>query len=131
MVRKTGFILSTTKQGNISLIENHSNGASPEERISLNTSASLYCKTGFSNRTPFVISHACISGLLAMIRYGASIQSGVYDQLVIAGGDLITNFIYSLSLVSGHRPNPVALFDAARDGISLGEAAATIVLFSK
>ena len=63
---RTGFILSTTK-GNISLIENNSDGIVPEERISLNTSAALIAKKlGFQNE-PLVISHACISGLLAMI----------------------------------------------------------------
>ena len=125
---KTGFILSTTK-GNISLIENCSNGIVPEERISLNTSAcTIAKKLGFQNE-PLVISHACISGLLAMITGMRLIQSGVYDQLVIAGGDLITNFIYSgFRSFQAISSKPCRPFDAARDGISLGEAAATIVL---
>ena len=57
------------------------------------------------------------------------IQSGLYDTLVITGADLITSFIYSgfLSFQAISR-NPCKPFDAARDGISLGEAAATAVL---
>ncbi len=125
---KTGFILSTTK-GNISLIENHSNGVVPEERISLNTSASLIAKKLGFQTEPLVISHACISGLLAMITGMRLIQSGLYDQLVIAGGDLITSFIYSgFRSFQAISPKPCRPFDATRDGISLGEAAATIVL---
>lgn len=125
---RTGFILSTTK-GNISLIENNSHGIVPEERISLNTSAALIAKKlGFQNE-PLVISHACISGLLAIITGKRLIQSGVYDQLVISGGDLITNFIYSgFRSFQAISAKPCRPFDASRDGISLGEAAATIVL---
>jgi 3-oxoacyl-[acyl-carrier-protein] synthase-1 len=125
---KTGFILSTTK-GNISLIENNVNGTVPEERLSLNTSASnIAKKLGFHNE-PLVVSHACISGLLAIVTGMRMIQSGLYDQMVIAGGDLISRFIYSgFRSFQAISPRPCRPFDAARDGISLGEAAATIIL---
>jgi 3-oxoacyl-[acyl-carrier-protein] synthase-1 len=128
---KTGFILSTTK-GNISLIENLKDASFPEERISLNTSASLIAeKLGIQNE-PLVVSHACISGLLAMITGMRLIQSGQYDQLAISGGDLITSFIYSgFRSFQAISALPCKPFDAARDGISLGEAAATVVLTAK
>jgi 3-oxoacyl-[acyl-carrier-protein] synthase-1 len=127
---KTGFILSSTK-GNIGLIENISDAVIPEERISLNTSASLIAKKLGIQTEPLVVSHACISGLLAMITGMRLIQSGVYDQLVISGGDLITSFIYSgFRSFQAISTKPCRPFDAARDGISLGEAAATIVLSS-
>jgi 3-oxoacyl-[acyl-carrier-protein] synthase-1 len=59
------------------------------------------------------------------------IQLGIYDNLVIAGGDLITSFIYSgFRSFQAISPKPCRPFDAARDGISLGEAAATVVLSS-
>jgi 3-oxoacyl-[acyl-carrier-protein] synthase-1 len=125
---KTGFILSTTK-GNISLIEDNSNGIIPEERLSLNTSASLIAKKLGFHTDPLVVSHACISGLLAIITGMRLIQSGVFDQMVIAGGDLISRFIYSgFRSFQAISPKPCRPFDAARDGISLGEAAATIIL---
>ena len=126
--KRTGFILSSTK-GNISLIENIKSETYPEKRIALHASASLVARElGFSSE-PLVVSHACISGLLAMITGMRLIQSGMYDTLVITGADLITSFIYSgfLSFQAISR-NPCKPFDAARDGISLGEAAATVVL---
>jgi 3-oxoacyl-[acyl-carrier-protein] synthase-1 len=124
----TGFILSTTK-GNISLIENNTDGALPEERISLNTSATLIAKKLGFQTEPLVVSHACISGLLAIITGMRLIQSGVYDQMVIAGGDLISRFIYSgFRSFQAISSRPCRPFDASRDGISLGEAAATIIL---
>jgi 3-oxoacyl-[acyl-carrier-protein] synthase I len=128
--KKTGFILSTTK-GNISLIENRAGEEIPVNRISLNTSAGLIAKKLGLVSEPLVVSHACISGLLAMITGMRLIQSGVYDQLIISGGDLITAFIYSGFLsFQAISPNPCRPFDAARDGITLGEAAATVILSS-
>ncbi len=129
--KRTGFILSTTK-GNISLIENFKEGSLPEERVSLNTSATLIAgKLGIQTE-PLVVSHACISGLLAMITGMRLIQSGLYDQLVISGGDLITSFIFSgFKSFQAISDRPCRPFDAERDGISLGEAAATVVLTSE
>jgi 3-oxoacyl-[acyl-carrier-protein] synthase-1 len=127
---KTGFILSTTK-GNINLIENLTGESFPEKRISLNTSAEIISDSLGIVAEPLVVSHACISGLLAMITGMRLIQSGIYDNLIISGGDLITSFIYSgFRSFQAISPKPCRPFDAARDGISLGEAAATVVLSS-
>jgi 3-oxoacyl-[acyl-carrier-protein] synthase-1 len=128
--KRTGFILSSTK-GNISLIEKLKEDSFREKRIALSSSASIVAKEiGFTSE-PLVVSHACISGLLAMITGMRLIQSGLYDHLVITGADLITSFIYagfrSFQAIS---QNPCRPFDAARDGISLGEAAATVILSS-
>jgi 3-oxoacyl-[acyl-carrier-protein] synthase-1 len=125
---KTGFILSSTK-GNISLIENLKDESLPEKRLSLNTSAEIIAGNLGIVSEPLVVSHACISGLLAMITGMRLIQSGLFNNLVISGGDLISSFIYSgFMSFQAISPNPCKPFDAARDGISLGEAAATVVL---
>jgi 3-oxoacyl-[acyl-carrier-protein] synthase-1 len=128
--KKTGFILSTTK-GNISLIENLPGESFPENRISLHTSAGIIAKNLGIISEPLVVSHACISGLLAMITGMRLIQSGLYNNLVITGSDLITSFIYSGFLsFQAISQKPCKPFDAERDGISLGEAAASVVLSS-
>lgn len=127
MNKKTGFILSTTK-GNISLIENEYEKFS-EDRLSLNQSAEIIAESLGISAVPLVVSHACISGLLALITGMRLIQAGNFDTLVISGGDLITSFIYSgFRSFQAISPKPCKPFDAARDGISLGEAAATIIL---
>jgi 3-oxoacyl-[acyl-carrier-protein] synthase-1 len=127
---RTGFILSSTK-GNISLIENLPDDAIPVNRVSLHQSADVIAKKLGLVTDPIVVSHACISGLLAMITGMRLIQSGVYDTLIISGGDLITSFIYSgFCSFQAISPRPCRPFDASRDGISLGEAAATVVLSS-
>jgi 3-oxoacyl-[acyl-carrier-protein] synthase-1 len=118
--KRTGFILSSTK-GNISLIENEQYDSYSEKRIALHTSAAIVAQELGFNSEPLVVSHACISGLLAMITGMRLIQSGLYDRLVITGADLITSFVYSgfLSFQAISR-NPWKPFDAERDGICLG-----------
>jgi 3-oxoacyl-[acyl-carrier-protein] synthase-1 len=129
--KKTGFVLSSTK-GNISRIEGATDKKYDENQISLYTSAEIIAKSLGIQSEPLVVSHACISGLLAMITGMRLIQSGMYDNLVIAGGDLITSFIYSgFRSFQAISPNPCRPFDASRDGISLGESAATVILSSE
>jgi 3-oxoacyl-[acyl-carrier-protein] synthase I len=125
---KTGFILSSTK-GNISLIEHVKDDNIPEDRISLNTSAALIAEKLGLVTEPLVVSHACISGLLAMITGMRLISSGVFENIIVSGGDLITSFIYSgFRSFQAISAKPCRPFDAERDGISLGEAAATVIL---
>jgi len=125
---RTGFILSTTK-GNISLVEAENRQEIPESLLSLNDSADRIARALGMQGESLVVSHACISGLLAMITGMRLIQAGRYDHLVITGADLITPFIFSgFRSFQAISPNPCRPFDAARDGISLGEAAATVIL---
>ena len=126
---RTGFILSSTK-GNISLIEK--NADLPDSRIGLSSSAERIAKKLGIRSEPVVVSHACISGLLGMITGMRLIQSGVYDEVIVSGADLITEFILSgFRSFQAISSEPCRPFDAARDGITLGEAAATVILSSR
>lgn len=127
---RTALILSTTK-GNISLLETEPFSSSLADRVSLHTSARLVAEHfGFVNK-PVIVSNACISGILALLTGMRLIQSGQYDHAVVAGADVITRFVLSgfqsFQAVSSSVCKP---FDAARDGINLGEGAATIILTS-
>ncbi len=125
---RTGFILSSTK-GNISLIEKEPVNAGTATRVGLSESARRIAEYLGIVSEPVVVSHACISGLLAMITGMRMIQSGMYDQVIVAGADLITAFIFSgFQSFQAISPEPCKPFDADRDGISLGEAAATVIL---
>jgi 3-oxoacyl-[acyl-carrier-protein] synthase-1 len=126
---RTGFILSSTK-GNIGLIEQ--DPTLPESRIGLSGSAERIARRLGIRNEPVVVSHACISGLLAMITGMRLIRSGVYDEVIVSGADLITAFILSgFRSFQAVSPEPCKPFDAARDGITLGEAAATVILSSR
>jgi 3-oxoacyl-[acyl-carrier-protein] synthase I len=125
---KTVFILSSTK-GNISLLESKPPLADPAAHTSLPESAGRIAGAlGFSTK-PLVVSHACISGLLAMITGMRLIQSGIYDQVAVTGADLITAFVLSgFQSFQAISSLPCRPFDARRDGITLGEAAGTVIL---
>ena len=129
--KKTGFILSSTK-GNISLIENAKSEVYPEKRIALHTSASVVAHELGFNSEPLVVSHACISGLLAMITGMRLIQSGLYDTIVITGADLITSFIYSgfrsFQAISQHPCKP---FDASARRYQFGRSSCNRCIISK
>ncbi|SFQ52483.1 beta-ketoacyl-[acyl-carrier-protein] synthase family protein [Parafilimonas terrae] len=127
---KTLLIISTTK-GNISLLESEVYDEQLQKKIALHTSAKLItAHFGFINQ-PLIISNACISGSLAIITGMRVIQSGKYDNVVVTGADIITKFILSgfksFQALSNGLCKP---FDADRNGINLGEAAATVVLSS-
>lgn len=125
---RTALIISSTK-GNISLIEHEPVDAALVNRISLSASAKLVADYFHFNTVPVVVSNACISGLVALITGLRLLQSGSYDHVVVTGADIITQFILS-GFESFHAVSdaPCKPFDAGRNGISLGEAAATIIL---
>lgn len=126
--KKTVLIISSTK-GNISLLETETASATLNERISLITSAKLVASHfGFVN-TPVIISNACISGILALLTGMRLIQSGQYDHAVVAGADVISKFVLSgFQSFQAISALPCKPFDANRDGINLGEGAATVIL---
>lgn len=129
--KKTILIISSTK-GNISLLETESYNPALQKRIALHTSAKLVAEYfGFVNK-PLIISNACISGLLAILVAMRLIQSGQYENAVIAGADVISKFVLSgFQSFQAISDEPCKPFDLARSGISLGEGAGTIILSSQ
>lgn len=125
---RTVLIISSTK-GNISLVEDEDLKGDVKERVSLSHSANLIATYfGFVNK-PVLVSHACISGLVAIITGMRLIQSGKYDTAVVAGADVITKFILSgFQSFQAVSPQPCRPFDETRNGITLGEGAATVIL---
>ncbi|MEO5996799.1 MAG: beta-ketoacyl synthase N-terminal-like domain-containing protein [Chitinophagaceae bacterium] len=128
--KKTVLIISSTK-GNISLLETEAPGAELNKRIALHTSAQLVADYFHFVEKPVVVSNACISGLLALLIGKRLIDSGQYENVVVAGADVISKFVLagfqSFQAVSSEPCKP---FDMERNGINLGEGAATIILSS-
>jgi 3-oxoacyl-[acyl-carrier-protein] synthase-1 len=122
-LEKTLFILTTTK-GNIEWL-----GQQPDERIRLSTSAGLIAAACGIPTKPVVISHACVSGVTGLIYGLRSLQSGRYETAIVTGADRLSAFVLSgfasFQALANERCKP---FDAARKGINLGEAAATVIL---
>jgi len=128
---RTVLIISSTK-GNISLIEPGVIDESLEKRIALPVSAALISDYFRFSTRPVIVSHACISGLVAIITGMRLLQSGKFDTAVVAGADIITKFILSgFRSFQAISDEPCKPFDARRSGITLGEGAATVILSVK
>ena len=129
--KKTIFIFSTTK-GSISLLE-HS-PLSPElyERINLYHSGTLVADYFKSSNKPIVISNACVSGAVAILYAKRLLESGQYENAIVAGADTVSRFVLSgfksFQALSSGRCKP---FSTTRDGINLGEAGAAVILTTK
>jgi len=125
---RTVLIVSSTK-GNISLVESDPVLRNVKERVSLSSSAKIVAQHFNFSVSPVVVSHACISGLVAIITGMRLLQSGKYDHAVVTGADVITKFILSgFQSFQAISAEPCKPFDAARNGITLGEGAATVIL---
>jgi 3-oxoacyl-[acyl-carrier-protein] synthase-1 len=128
--KKTVLIVSSTK-GNISLLETGTLDKKLIKRIALHTSAKLVADHFHFANEPVVVSNACISGLLALLTAKRLIESGQYENAVVAGADVISKFVLtgfqSFQAVSD---KPCKPFDKNRSGINLGEAAGTVILTS-
>ena len=76
-----------------------------------------------------VISLACISGLLSIIHASDLIRSGRYDSVLVLGVDLVTRFTLSgFESFFALSADPCRPYDKNRDGLNLGEAAASVFL---
>ena len=117
---RTAFVLSTIK-GNIEFIGT--------QDVTLAASARLLTDA-FGNPNPaVVVSNACISGLAALLQGRRILLGGGYDHVVVVGAEVQSRFIVTgFQSLKALSEAPCRPFDAARDGLNLGEAAAAVVL---
>lgn len=128
-ITDTALILSTTK-GNIDVLEESS--PFPKNRIYL-TELAKVIKNFFGFTTePVVVSNACVSGGLALAIAKRLMNAGRFEQGIVVGGDLVSDFVISgfnsFLALSGEPCKP---FSADRRGISLGEAAVAILVTNR
>jgi 3-oxoacyl-[acyl-carrier-protein] synthase-1 len=120
---ETHVIICTTK-GNIDLIGPEApNGAELWQlgaQLQRNLGRKLRCHT---------ISHACISGINGIMQGALLLQTGRAKHVLVIGADACTRFTLSgflcLQAVSKGICSP---YDSQRDGINLGEAAASLFM---
>lgn len=120
---RTVFILSSTK-GAIEKL-----GQTEDDKLYLGNIAQRIATRLGIQLSPIVVCNACISGLAAMILASRLLVSKKYDYAVVCGADCPGRFIISgfqsLNAMSAFSCQP---FDIERQGLNLGEAAATVVL---
>lgn len=128
--KETLIIISSTK-GNIDLLEEDKRKLFAPDRVNLWKSAEIIQQFFKNPNKPIIISHACISGVAAQIVAKRYIESGQFRNAIVVGCDLVTPFVASgFQSFMALSPNPCKPFDKTRDGLSLGEGVATIILSS-
>lgn len=126
--KETIFILSTTK-GNISLLENEPMDEALRNRVALQHTAKTVAGYFKAANVPIVVSNACISGLLAVIVAKRLLDAGKYKHAVVTGADMLSRFVIAgFQSLHATSNQPCKPFDKSRNGITLGEGAATIVI---
>ena len=128
--KNTLLIISTTK-GNIDILEQSNKNRFDNKKIYLWNTAKLLQHYFKNPNMPVIVSNACISGLLGIIIGSRLIQSSQFENVIVTGGDILSEFVVSgfqsfLSLSTV----PCQPFDVSRDGLSLGEGFGTIILTS-
>jgi len=125
---RTAIMLSTTK-GNIDLLAPGRQNTFEEDRVLLWKLGEVISSHFGNPNQAIVLSNACISGVLAINAAAMLIEKGTYDHVIVTGGDIISRFVVS-GFMSFMSLSPAACmpFDKDRDGLSLGEAASTIIL---
>lgn len=122
---RTIFILSTTK-GDVEELGFAAERDGDYHRPALSAQR-IAEKVGIGGGA-IVCCNACISGVSAQILADRLISCGHYDYAVVCGADLVSSFtasgFLSFKSLSNEACRP---FDADRQGLNLGEAAATIV----
>ena len=77
----------------------------------------------------FIVSTACVSGLQSLIVANDMINHNYYDNVIICGGDLASQFVIegftSFYALSNSFCKP---FDKDRNGLNLGEAVSAIIM---
>ncbi len=128
--KKTLVIYSTTK-GNIDILEGAYKTIDSKRAYLPLFAKQLQTYFKFAH-TPVVLSNACISGILAIIIAKRFIEQGTYNNIIVCGGDILSEFTISgFKSFSALSNEPSRPFDADRVGINLGEAVAAILITNK
>ena len=78
------------------------------------------------------ISAACASSTMALMQAAMLIATGCTDAVLVCCADLVTEFVFSgFSALQALSDKPCRPFDRNRNGLSLGEGAAALLVMSK
>lgn len=123
---RTAFILATTK-GNISALHTGSTTQASLPHLARILATALGVST-----EPIVVSHACVSGVVALSVAKRLLQMDEYDDAIVLAGDEIGDFVVSgFQAFQAISPFPCKPFDKNRAGVSLGEAGACVYVSTR
>lgn len=122
----TILLISSTK-GNVDMLES---GLEPfDSKAYLWKMGQRVAKYFSAVNEPEIISNACISGVSAAVIASRLVRSGRYRHAVVVGADILTRFVVSgFSAFKSVSSRPCTPYDAQRDGLTLGEGCATLLV---
>lgn len=124
----TILVFASTK-GNIDLLEERHKIRFNHKRLFLWELARIIQQFFQFREKPLVISNACTSGVCAVMTAQKLLQNGIYSHAVVAGGDIISEFVVSgFQSFQALSADPCKPFDLHRNGLNLGEGCGTMVL---
>ena len=89
------FILATTK-GNVHLLDATDEPHIPRHRVALSEAATTVAQHLHLQRTPIVVSNACISGSHALLLASQRLaEDSTLRHVIVCGADLLSRFIVS------------------------------------
>jgi 3-oxoacyl-[acyl-carrier-protein] synthase II len=122
---RRGVVVGTTK-GALEELE-RSSGASDL----LGAPARALGRASCARGPTFATSAACASSAVALGEALALIEDGTCDEVVVGGTEALHPFVYKgFHALRALSARPAAPFDVERDGLSLGEGAAVLVIES-
>ncbi|WP_456439644.1 beta-ketoacyl-[acyl-carrier-protein] synthase family protein [Psychroserpens sp.] len=126
LTKKVGLIISTTK-GNIDVLDKKSEF--PKESAYLSVLGQVIKDFFKFKNDAIVVSNACVSGVLAVAVAKRYIKQGIYDDVFIVSGDIVTEFILSgFNSFQALSNEPCKPYCKNRSGINIGEVAASILV---
>lgn len=124
--------LTATTKGGIDSLERRRRGLwAPEADLLAGEMPRLVGRRFGLVAAGFNVNAACASSTIALARGGAMIAAGATEAVLVVCADLVSEFVFSgFSALKGLSPEPCRPFDRRRDGLTLGEGGAALLLMA-
>jgi 3-oxoacyl-(acyl-carrier-protein) synthase len=128
----TGLIVATTKAetGRIEAAAKVTGAVCPGRGLPGTFARDLALELGATGPV-LAVSNACASGTIALLQAARILSRGQTRHVLCVGVDIVSDFVMSgFTALRAMSERPCRPFDAARDGLSVGEGAAAVLLTS-
>jgi 3-oxoacyl-[acyl-carrier-protein] synthase II len=124
-----GVAVGTTLAGNAAWSRGLASGGAPWEDSAPGTLAALLARRHGARGPVATVSTACASGTAALGLGAAWIREGRAVRVLAGGADALSPFVFSgFDALRALSPTAARPFDAARDGLTLGEGSGFVLL---